>query len=47
MSEAYKCARREFVNCLCMSIVGLGVPVVIAFKQWWPIMKAEKAAAGK
>lgn len=47
MSEAYKNARKEFINCLCLSIMGLGVPVVIAFKEWWPIMKAEKAAAAK
>ena len=25
-----------------MSIFGLGVPIVIAFKEWLPIMKAEK-----
>lgn len=41
-SKAYLEAKKEFVNCLCMSIIGLGVPVVIAFREWWPIMKAEK-----
>ena len=41
-TPAYKQAKKEFINCLCMSIVGLGVPVWIAFKEWWPIMKAEK-----
>ena len=47
MSEEYKNARKEFINCLCLSIMGLGVPIVIAFKEWWPIMKVEKAAMSK
>ena len=47
MSEEYKNARKEFINCLCLSIMGLGVPIVIAFKEWWPIMKAEQAAMSK
>ena len=42
-SKAYLEAKKEFINCLAMSIIGLGVPVVIAFREWWPIMKAEKA----
>jgi len=42
-SKEYREARKEFINCMLMSVVGLGVPVVIAFKEWWPIMKAEKA----
>lgn len=41
-SPAYMEAKKEFINCLCMSIFGLGVPIVIAFKEWWPIMKEEK-----
>jgi len=41
-SEAYLEARGEFINCLAMSIIGLGVPLIIAFKEWWPIMKREK-----
>lgn len=41
-TQAYLEARKEFINCLCMSIFGIGVPIVIAFKEWWPIMKAEK-----
>jgi len=41
-SQAYLEARKEFINCLCMSIFGIGVPIVIAFKEWWPIMKEEK-----
>ena len=36
-------AKKEFINCLLMAIPCLGVSVVIAFKEWWPIMKAEKA----
>ena len=42
-SEAYLAAKKEFVNCLALTIVGLGVPLVLAFREWWPIMKAEKA----
>lgn len=45
-SKAYLEAKKEFINCLAMSIIGLGVPVVIAFREWWPIMKAEKEKAG-
>ena len=41
-SEAYMAARKEFINCICMSIFGIGVPLVIAFKEWLPIMRAEK-----
>ena len=41
-SKTYIEARKEFINCLCMSIIGLGVPIVLAFTEWWPIMKAEK-----
>lgn len=41
-SEEYIKARKEFINCLCMSIVGLGVPVIIAIREWLPIMRAEK-----
>lgn len=41
-SEAYKEAKKEFINCLCMSIFGLGVPIVLAFTEWLPIMRAEK-----
>ena len=41
-SAAYLEARKEFINCLCMSIIGIGVPVVLAFTEWWPVMKAEK-----
>ena len=41
-SEAYLAARKEFINCLCMALIGLGVPVYLAFKEWLPIMRAEK-----
>jgi len=41
-SEAYLEAKKEFINCLCMSIIGVGVPIVLAFTEWWPIMRAEK-----
>ena len=41
-TKEYIEAKKEFWNCIRMSIFGLGVPIVIAFKEWWPIMKAEK-----
>lgn len=41
-SEAYQEARKEFINCICMCLFGLGVPLVIAFTEWLPIMRAEK-----
>lgn len=41
-SEAYREAKKEFINCLCMSLFGLGVPIFLAFTEWWPIMRAEK-----
>ena len=41
-SETYLEARKEFINCLCMALIGLGVPVYLAFKEWLPIMRAEK-----
>ena len=28
-----------------MGWIGLGVPYVIAFKEWWPIMQREKKKA--
>ncbi len=42
-SEKYISAKKEFWNCIRMSIFGIGVPIVIAFKEWLPIMRAEKA----
>ena len=42
-TKEYLEAKKEFTNCLLMSIFGCGVPIIIAFKEWWPIMKAEKA----
>lgn len=44
-SEEYEAAKKEFVNCLWMSIIGVGVPIVIAFKEWYPIMRREKRKA--
>lgn len=41
-SEAYMEARKEFINCLIYSIIGLGVPLVLAFTEWYPIMRREK-----
>lgn len=41
-SREYLEARREFINCICMSLIGIGVPLVLAFTEWLPIMRAEK-----
>ena len=44
-SEEYEAARKEFINCLWMGLIGMGVPFYLAFKYWKPIMKAEKVKA--
>ena len=44
-SKEYEEAKKEFVNCLCMGLIGIGVPIVLAFTEWWPIMKREKQKA--
>ena len=44
-SQEYENAKKEFINCLCVGILGLGVPYYLAFKEWWPIMKQEKQKA--
>ncbi len=44
-SEEYEAAKKEFVNCLLMSVIGVGVPIVIAFREWLPIMRREKKKA--
>jgi len=44
-SKEYEKAKKEFINCLCMSVIGLGVPVVLAFRVWRPIMQQEKQKA--
>ena len=40
-SKEYEEARKEFRNCLWMSIIGCGVPLILAFTEWRPIMRAE------
>lgn len=44
-SKEYYEAKKEFINCICMSIIGVGVPLVLAFTEWLPIMRAEKRKA--
>ena len=44
-SEEYEKAKKEFVNCLTMAIFGLGIPVYLAFREWWPVMQREKKRA--
>lgn len=40
-SAEYVEARKEFINCLTMSLIGVGVPLVLAFREWLPIMRRE------
>lgn len=44
-SEEYERAKKEFTNCLWMSVIGLGVPIYNAIHEWWPIMQREKQKA--
>ena len=44
-SERYEMARKEFKNCLWMSVIGMGVPIYNAIHEWWPIMQEEKRKA--
>ncbi|MBQ3879542.1 MAG: hypothetical protein II727_04515 [Oscillospiraceae bacterium] len=44
-SKAYEEAKKEFVNCLVFGVLGLGVPFVLAFREWLPIMRREKQLA--
>ena len=46
-SEEYEKAKKEFNNCLRMSIIGLGVPIYNVLHEWLPIMKREKERALK
>lgn len=41
-SEEYYKARKEFLNCLFISIFSLGFSLINAFKIWLPIMREEK-----
>ena len=40
-SAAYLEARKEFINCIVMSPIGLFVPLFNAFLEWRPIMRSE------
>lgn len=44
-SKEYEEARKEFINCLWMCVIGMGIPLVLAFKEWLPIMRREKKKA--
>ena len=41
-SEEYREAKGEFINCLVMGPICLFVSWILAFTEWWPIMKADK-----
>ena len=42
-SEAYKTKKKEFVNCIVLSPICLFISLFLAFGEWYPIMKQEKA----
>lgn len=42
-SKEYLEAKKEFWNCIALTIFGLGVPLYNAFHEWLPIMREEKA----
>ena len=44
-SKEYEEAKKEFINCMVLGLLCFGVPYVIAFKEWWPIMQREKQKA--
>ena len=41
-SKEYEAAKKEFVNCLWMSIFGMGIPIYNALHEWLPVMRREK-----
>lgn len=41
-SQEYLEAKKEFINCIFMTLFGIGIPLVIALTEWLPIMRAEK-----
>lgn len=41
-SDIYNDAHAEFVNCIAMTIMTLGVSLVLAFTEWWPVMNEER-----
>ena len=41
-SQEYEEAKKEFVNCLVVGPFGLFVPYVLAFTEWWPLMKHKR-----
>ena len=42
-SKEYDKAKKEFKNCMPMGPMTLGVSWVLAFKEWAPVMRHEKA----
>lgn len=41
-SQEYLDARKEFINCIVLSPICLFVPLVLAFTEWYPIMRRER-----
>ncbi|MBQ6372947.1 MAG: hypothetical protein IJJ45_00490 [Clostridia bacterium] len=44
-SREYEVAKKEFINCLWMSVIGMGVPIYNAFHEGLPVMRREKEKA--
>mgnify|MGYP004608389685 CR=1 FL=1 len=42
-SETYLEAKKEFWNCIRMTPFSLGISLYLAFKEWKPIMDAERS----
>jgi len=44
-SEEYVEGELENVQRQTVAVFGLGVPVYLAFREWWPVMQREKKRA--
>ena len=41
-TKEYREAKHEFINCILMSPICFFIPLVLAFKEWLPVMIREK-----
>ena len=46
-TKAYCEARKEFINCIVLSPICIGVSLIIAFTAWLPIMRAATTKTGE
>lgn len=42
-TKEYLAYKKEFWNCIAVSLIGLGIPLYYAFKYWKPLMNEERA----